>query len=105
MKPEAEALDLTWLAWTGFGLAGAGLVLGGVAGGIALSEYQQLEDECPTLGCSQDQIDEARTIAHVGTAGFVVAGVGAAVGLVALLISDDADPAVGAQGTLVRIRF
>jgi hypothetical protein len=86
--PDRESGSISPLAYVGFALGGAGLVLGIAAGAIALEEYGDLEDKCggPT-GCTLQEIDDAEVVAHVSTAGFVVAGVGAAGGLIALLLT------------------
>lgn len=80
-----------------FGTAGLGLVTGLVAGGIAASTMDDLRRACgPDLVCPEahrGQADLGRAAAHTGTAGFVMAGVGAAVGLTLLLVQDRAAPA------------
>jgi hypothetical protein len=74
-----------------------------ITGGISLSMSSDLTGACPNDVCPEDRaddLDKARTLAHVATAGLVVGAVGATVGIVALaasLTSGDA-PAADAPG-------
>ena len=87
---QPDARDTSIGPWTiaGFATAGAGLVAGAVAGGIALARIRSLKDRCPPAGagCSQDQIDRGRLAAHVSTAGFALFGAGAAAGIIGLVV-------------------
>lgn len=75
-----------------FGVGGAGLVLGAIAGGLAVVKTGELRDlcgsdlVCPAATRGKADIEGANAMAHVSTAGFVLAGVGAAVGVVLLLL-------------------
>ena len=73
-----------------FGAGGAGLVVGAVAGGIATAQMENVKKTCgPLLDCPESlrgQVEDARTTSRVATVGFVVAGLGAAVGVTLLLI-------------------
>jgi hypothetical protein len=100
--PDPVAPDSPGVMWpvaiTGFSVAGAGVLIGAVCGGISLSEASTVKDRCDDEGaCSPevaDALDRSRTLAHVSTASFVVAGVGAAVGIVGLVLAlgeDDKD--------------
>ncbi len=79
-------------AWAAFGVGAAGLVVGTVAGTVALYQRSELEDDCSDQHCEDDKWESDRgtmmTAAHVSTAGFAVAGAGAAVGLILVLVSD-----------------
>lgn len=87
--------DLWPLAITGFSVAGAGLVVGAVTGGLALSDASTLSDNCrDDLSCPESEratLDRQRTLAHTSTATFAIAGVGAVLGLVGLVLSLDGD--------------
>ncbi len=76
-----------------FVLAGVGLA-GGIAGGVvALDQKARLEEVCPSRVCSPDDEslrDNGETAATLSTIGFVVAGVGSALG-VTLLVLDASD--------------
>ncbi len=89
---EADSGGISPLVWVGFGVAGVGLIVGGITGGLAMSEGSSLDDQCAGEGCTQDDIDSGMAVAHVSTASFAVAGVGAAVGLVGLLMSGSSEP-------------
>ncbi len=74
-------------AIVGFTIGGVGLVVGLVGGIIALNGKSTLDDKCPDKACGVDQhddLDAAKRAGTVSTVGFVFAGVGAIVGIVAL---------------------
>jgi hypothetical protein len=78
------------LVYGGFGLAGAGLIAGSVTGAIALGKASSLGGTCQNKACppsASDDLSTGRTMGNASTVSFVVAGVGAAVGVVALLLS------------------
>ncbi|MBW2455726.1 MAG: hypothetical protein JRI68_14510 [Deltaproteobacteria bacterium] len=89
---EADSGGISPLVWVGFGVAGVGLIVGGITGGLAMSKGSELDDQCAGEGCTQDDIDGGMVVAHVSTASFVIAGAGAAVGLVGLLIGGSSEP-------------
>jgi len=77
------------LAYVGFSVAGVGLLVGAITGGISLSQQSTLKDECPDDVCAPEKDDElstAMTLGHVSTASFVVASVGAALGVIGLFV-------------------
>jgi len=73
-------------AWVGFGLGGAGLVLGGVTGLLAMSKRGQLDAN----GCSENQCDAAQAGAmdsynrmrHLSTFGVIAGAAGITTGIV-----------------------
>jgi hypothetical protein len=107
-EPEASA---AWpIAITAFALGGAALIVGTVAGAVTVARAGDLEARCESAdGCPQSDIDEARVVAHVSTAGFVIAGVAGAAGVIAAVIaqSDDASLAlrVGPGSAAVTLSF
>ncbi len=79
------------VAWAAFGVGAAGLVVGTVAGGVAVSQKAALEGRCSELDCPDEaraDHDRMLTTSHVSTAGLCVAGVGVATGLILVLASD-----------------
>ncbi len=98
---DDESSGMSPLVYVGFGVGGVGLAVGIITGAIALSKAAELDDACPDKRCDADQqsvLDTGEALAHTSTAGFVVGGVGIAVGLAALLMSDtkkDEAPAAG----------
>jgi len=95
------------MMWTGFGFAAAGAIVGTVTGAMSIAKKDQLQDECGGVECPADKIqerDDALVVAHVSTASFVVAGVGAAIGTVGLILnlrSDDDDEAAATITPLI----
>ena len=86
---EAEEGGVSPLVYVGFSVAGAGLIVGSITGGLSLGKKSDLEEECPDRVCQpqqEDDLDNAKLIGHASTASFVVAGVGAALGVVGLLL-------------------
>lgn len=84
----AERRSISPVAWGAFGVSAAALIVGSVAGGLAFARTADLEERCATApGCDQGDIDAVKPLAHLSTAGFAVAGAGAAVGVVALALT------------------
>jgi hypothetical protein len=79
------------LAYVGGGVALAGLIVGSVTGSMALSRKHAAERGCVDHQCppsTWDDLDSASSLAAVSTASFVVCGVGAAIGIGALLFGE-----------------
>lgn len=86
--------------WVALGVGGAGLVVGGITGGLAVSDHSSLTSTCkPACGPSQQSdLSSYHTMATVSTVGFIVGGVGAAVGVTLLLLQPSAAPAAPTTG-------
>ncbi len=87
--PEAHGSS-SLLPIVAFGVGGAGLVLGAITGGIALGDHSSIANKCPAGPSScpaseQSDIDSYHTMGLLSTVGFIVAGVGAAAGVVLLV--------------------
>lgn len=98
-SPSAEARTGTSpLVWAGFGVAAAGVVLGAISGGLAVGAGSDAQTACPDLRCSQgafDDVESGRRWATVSTVSFIVAGVGAAIGLYGVFAGRRAPRTVG----------
>jgi len=77
-------------------LAGAGLVLGAVTGGIFIGRADRLKKACENdldgdpLRCPDaDEIDDVKLLGNLSTAGWAIAGVGAAAGAVLFIAGGD----------------
>ena len=88
------------LAVAGFSLAGVGLVVGAVTGGLSWSATSSLKERCDDDRCpvtEEDELSRANTLATVSDVSFVVMGVGVAAGVLGVLLSlggdDEADAA------------
>jgi hypothetical protein len=96
-----------------FGVGGAGLVLGAIAGGVALSRMAGFQKLCgPELACPPSMsgdLDGAKIAGHVSTVGFAVAGAGAALGALLLVLpagkGTPASVGVGPAGVVVTGTF
>jgi len=71
-------------SFVAFGIGGAGLVTGVIAGILAIGKHGDLQNACTTVcgPAEQSNLDSYHTVALVSTVGFVVAGAGAAAGVV-----------------------
>jgi hypothetical protein len=86
---SASARSLGPLGYVGFGLAGAGLVVGTVTGLLAINKSSQLRDGCRSDGnCppgEADTLHQARVLGNYSTGAFAVAIGGAVLGVYDLL--------------------
>lgn len=76
------------LGMTTAGVGAAGLLLGGIVGGLALSKHSTLAKECPSGHCAptaKPDLDSYHTLTTVSTAGFIGGGVLAAAGVVLMV--------------------
>lgn len=113
-EPAAQASGRSIVAPAiAFGVGGAGLVLGAITGGIALSSMDGFRQRCgPELQCPASlsgDLDGAKVAGHVSTVGFAVAGAGAALGALLLVLpakkSGPASVGVGPTGIVVSGTF
>jgi hypothetical protein len=79
------------------GVGGAGLLMGGITGFIALNQHGKLVEACgPTRHCpveQKDALDSFHTVSTVSTIGFAVGGAALATGVVLILTAPRAKPA------------
>ena len=77
------------LVYIGFGTAIAGVAAGAITGVLAFGKASTAKTECPNVNdCSPkgtDAVDSGRTLGTISTIGFIVGGVGAAVGVYGLV--------------------
>ncbi|RYZ05999.1 MAG: hypothetical protein EOO73_17790 [Myxococcales bacterium] len=101
------------LAYVALGVGGAGLIVGGVTGFLALGKKSDLEG-CEGKRCPSDQestLDSAKSLATVSTVGFAVGFVGVGAGIVLLLTGNSSNsastaaPKVAHQGLKVHPWF
>ncbi len=62
-------------------IGAAGLVVAAVTGGLVLEQQAIFDEGCETGRCSQDALDAADTLNALNLTGFIVGGVGLAVGI------------------------
>lgn len=95
--PTASAGDTTatpdWvrpaMIYGGFGLAGAGVIMGSVTGVVALGKARTVKNECPGQVCPESarkDVTSGRTFSTLSTVGFIAGAVGAGAGLVGLFV-------------------
>ena len=80
-----------WPIGLSFGIGGAGLILGGVTGGLAFSTKSSLDSAChPKNNCpatSSSDISKLNTLSTVSTVGFVVGGAGVGTGIILAIVA------------------
>lgn len=106
--PDDEGGDLWPLAIAGFSVAGVGLVAGAVTGALHLSDASTLKDNCTDGVCpptEQGTLDRSRVLAHTSTASFALAGVGAVLGTIGLVLSLDGGEDDGADDTALTLQL
>jgi hypothetical protein len=92
------------LAYVALGVGGAGLLVGGVTGFLALGKKSDLEGcqdkKCPSS--EADKLDSAKSLATVSTVGFAVGFVGVGAGVVLLLTGNGNSSAARATPKLAK---
>jgi len=86
---EKERTKTSPLVYAGFGVGAVGLVVGSVAGILTLSKKDTASQKCQDFKCppaAYDDLDAANGMATISTVGFVVAGIGATVGVIGLIV-------------------
>lgn len=110
IAPSTEAPKRSsTLAFVALGAGAAGLVVGGITGGLALSKKSKLDDDpnCDDGACThavKDEVSSLRTFRTVSTIGFVAGGVLAATGVVLLLTSGSKSEQGRAPGHTLALR-
>src|SRR5262249_45423043 len=115
-SPPPQSSVQKTLGFVGIGVGGAGLVMGAVAGGIAIGKHNDLAGICKGGHCTtspQGAIDSYHLTENVSTPGLVAGGVLSATGVVLLVIAPRATrpkdawiaPVVGAGFAGVEGRF
>ncbi|HEY0467077.1 MAG TPA: hypothetical protein VGC79_22905 [Polyangiaceae bacterium] len=92
-------------AYVAFGVAGAGLLVGGITGSIWLGKRSTLEKQCPEPDqCpadSSDTVDAYNKLGYISGAGFIVGAAGIATGITLLLL-DGKSTSTTTGGVVVR---
>jgi hypothetical protein len=107
-QPAASAGDAAgaWmepLGWVALAAGGAGLVVGGVSGGLALSKRSDLKSACPNKRCAPDlhgDVDSYETLRVVSSMGFIGGAVLAAAGITLLIVAPERAARAARDGAL-----
>ena len=78
------------LVYAGFGVAVVGVVVGTVTGFMSLSKASDVKNACDGTTCPRSidgDLQSGRTLGNVSTISFAVAGAGAVVGVIGLLVA------------------
>ena len=102
-RPRQHSNTRRVMTYVAFGLGGAGLIAGGVTGGLALRKRSDLKGECIDDACRSSSSKKIDTYHTLGTVSGVALGVGVAgvgTGLVLLLTEPKAEETASAKPTL-----
>lgn len=101
---EADSGGASPIFWVALGLGGAGLVVGGITGAMAMSQGSDLQDRCKETPCTkseaQGDLDDAGVVADISTIAFIAGGVLTSVGVVGLIVSMGGDEEEGATARI-----
>ena len=84
------------LAYVAFGVGGAGLIVGGITGALALGKKSDLDGQCNAGACpssAQSDVDSYHSMGLISTIGFAVGLVGVGAGIYFLVTSPKSEPA------------
>jgi hypothetical protein len=88
--PPSSSSPSLWPAGLMFGVGGAGLVVGGVMGGLALGAKSSLDKECPTKATcpsgAQSDINKLNAMGIGSTVGFAVGGAAVVTGIILAVV-------------------
>jgi hypothetical protein len=84
--PPTKTPIQQYAMWTSFGVGAAGLLVGATTGLVAVSKHSSLKDQgCSSTQCTDPALEKDMNsynrLLPVATAGFIVAGIGAAAGV------------------------
>ena len=102
-KLRAEPASNYTLSYLGFGVAGAGLIVGSVTGFLVVGKARELRNRCPEKECplaTGPEVDSAKTLGTVSTISFAVASAGAVVGVIGLFLGRSSGTASSSSGAL-----
>jgi hypothetical protein len=103
---EAQSV-LPTVAYASFGVAGVGLLVGAITGGVSLSTASSVKDTCAGDVCptsSQADADRALTLAHVSTVSLALGGAAALVGIIAVAMAASESPSTADKSATPRAR-
>lgn len=110
-KPGQGRAIATYAA---LGLGAAGVVVGGITGGLALGDKTTADKQCPKFTCNAqgfEAVERGRTMALVSTVGFAVGGAALATGVILFLTRPkqtpppvSADVAIGSTGFALTVK-
>ncbi|MEJ7727917.1 MAG: carboxypeptidase-like regulatory domain-containing protein [Polyangiaceae bacterium] len=88
------------IGFIALGVGAAGLIGGGITGGLAISEHSLLDRDCDSDGdCPAERretLDNFHTLSTLSTVGFIVGGVGVAGGITLLVLAPSSRKQSGA---------
>lgn len=101
-EPGEGSSSAKILVFAGFGLAAVGVGVGAVTGLMSMSKVNDIKQDCigdKCLASRAGDIDDAKSLGNISTIAFAVGGVGAAAGIVGLILSSGSSEAKPAPGS------
>jgi hypothetical protein len=100
--PDPGAKMRRTIGFVGIGLGGAGVLVGAIAGGLALSKHGDIAAECPNSHCPmgsemkiQPDINTYQAMGNASTGGLIAGGVLAATGIILVVTAPRAPDQTG----------
>jgi hypothetical protein len=91
------------VTYAGLGVGVVGLAVGIVGGAISWSDKSSLRAECPGLVCPPGQpsrdLDSANTMAVISNVSFILAGIGAGIGIASIVVGTPGPASPAASGS------
>jgi hypothetical protein len=86
-RAEGSGSTQKAVGFVGIGLGGVGLIIGAVAGGVAMSKHSALEMTCPMGHCANttpnvNSVNSYDSVGTISTAGFIAGGALAVTGII-----------------------
>jgi hypothetical protein len=109
---EAKRSTQETLGFVALGVGAAGLIVGGITGGLALGKHGDIIKSCPEGHCPLDQkaslqpeIDSYNSMCTISTIGFIAGGALAATGIVLMLTAPRAKATQATVSPVVGLGF
>lgn len=93
-NPEDDRSTLRTTAYVVGGIGVAGIIVGTIAGAIAINRSEEIDENCSGLVCNETGISKVETVREAGTTstiGLVIGAAGVAAGITLYFLSEPAD--------------
>lgn len=94
-----------WM-WIGYGVAGAGGLIGAITGGLSIAKVDDIRSRCDGDACpksTEPDRDEATALANASNVSLAIGAAGAIVGVVGTIVFFTSKPSADAPAVAVRV--